>query len=60
MTSLAVGLGGIRDGDVSFLQPAIEGAAVTPAGERVRSIEVATMRALGDALRTDRLPLAAG
>lgn len=60
MASVAFGLRAIRAADVSFLQAPIEGETTSPAGEHMLTVDVAKMRALGDALRADRLSLSAG
>jgi hypothetical protein len=58
MTSVALGLRGIRARDVSFLPAPLQGTTTSPTGEQVLQVDVARMRALGDAVRTDRLTVA--
>ncbi len=55
MTSLAMGLFGVRAGDISFLTAPSTGTATRPPAGIVRLIDVPQTRALGDAVRTDRM-----
>ncbi len=55
MGSLAFGLRSIRSGDIAFLQAPVAGETTTPAQESALLVDVPKMRALGDALRADRL-----
>ncbi|MGV1009317.1 MAG: LCP family protein [Dermatophilaceae bacterium] len=58
MTSLALGLRAVRARDVSFLPAPMQGTSTTATGDPVVQVDVARMRALGDAVRTDRLSVA--
>ena len=55
MSSLAVGLLSVRADDISFLTAPSAGSATLPTGGAVKLQDVPKIRALGEAVRTDRM-----
>lgn len=55
MSSFAVGLLSVRTKDISFLTAPSAGSATLPTGGAVKLLDVPKTRALGDAVRTDRM-----